>query len=546
MGVINKEPPDGEQMDPKIKAKYEKLKRIRTATDLSVKPSKHLKDTYIGFDGAEHPLKFRDYQVKGVLHLASMARFLLGDDTGLGKTLQSIGALCYIWDKVPDQKVIVLTNKSAVQQWSDEFDKFTTGIEVLVVKGTPAKRRKVYDRYETKLGSCVLVMGYRTAVQDFSRLQMWEDYVVIFDEATAFKNSSTQVHQVCRHLSAKAKRVWALTATLIKNNLVEGYGIYKVIIPNLFTTKNRFMVEYCIIKMQQIPRSKRQIPIIVGYRKRDIEAFKEKIDPYFLGRPKFEVAEELPSLTMREIHLEMTKAQEAKYAEALSGVLEVGEGDETEEKETTKLTALIYCQQIVDDLGLIDCTGTSPKAEALIDLLGGGDLEGEKVIVFSRFKKMVNLLEIALKKAKIGCVRITGDENVNQRRDAAKSFQDSESDVKVVFITMAGAEAINLQAAKAVVFYDSPWSAGDYLQILGRMIRIGSGHDRVYAVHLVMENTVDNRVMETLQRKMVLIESVIGKRLKGSVEDREDIMVGEGDINQLFKLLRKDAKDRRG
>ena len=108
-------------------------------------------------------------------------------------------------------------------------------------------------------------------------------------------------------------------------------------------------------------------------------------------------------------------------------------------------------------------------------------------------------------------------------------------------ITTAAAEAINLQAAKALVFYDTPWSAGDYLQILGRMIRIGSTHDRCYAIHLVCEKTIDERVVKVLSKKMGLVESVLGKRIKG--EGDTGVMVDAvNDLSDLFEGLLQDAR----
>ena len=524
---------------------YEKLKALRTRTDLKLRPCKYLKQTFTGFDGQEKPLSLRYYQVQGVLHLMAVKRFLLGDDTGLGKTLQSIAALCYLWEKNPDQKAIVLTNKSAVPQWAAEFDKFTAGVNVITCKGTPAKRRKARDLYEASTGPTVIVMGYRSAVGDIKDIQNWEGHVVIFDEATAFKNVKTQCHQVCRHIANQAERVWALTATLIKNNLTEGWGIYQVVYPGLFPTSlNGFMNHYCVTRMQRLAGGRRMVPVIVGYRREQVEQFKEKIDPMFLGRPKMEVAKELPPLTTRRLTAPMSNAQEEKYAEALSGLLEVldKQTGEYEEKEVTKLTAIAYCQQIVNHPELIGAAGGSTKLDVLIELIKEGDLVGEKVIVFSRFRAMVDIIMRELAKHKIKAVRITGSENEDQRKAAQDVFQDLNSDTQVICITTAATEAVNLQSAKAIVFYDTPWSGGDYLQALGRMIRIGSVHDACYAFHITSPDTVDDRVMEVLKRKMKLIESIIGKRIKG--EDDDDMVAANNDISDLFDALRADARGR--
>lgn len=117
---------------------------------------------------------------------------------------------------------------------------------------------------------------------------------------------------------------------------------------------------------------------------------------------------------------------------------------------------------------------------------------------------------------------------------------------------MAGSDAINLQQAGVMLFYDMPWSAGDYLQILGRMIRIGSPHQRVYAMHMLAEGqfgdeTIDHHVMETLNTKMGYIEEALGKRLITSneqeLDDSDDIVrVDENPVNDLFERLKKDAQ----
>ena len=538
-------------MDEQTKSTYERLKQIRVRTDLKVKPSKYLKTTFTGFDGVERPLTLRDYQIKGVLHLASMPRFLLGDDCGLGKTLQSISALAYLWAADPNLKAIVLTNKSAIDQWRDEFVKFTTGIQTVTVSGTKAAREAAYQQFQAMTGPCVLIMGYRSAVGDFSTTQHWQGYALITDEATAYKSPTTQCHKVILWMSKKASRVWALTATMIKNNLMEGYGIYSVLVPGLFpAAKNKFMIEYCVIKMQSIGKGL-MVPIIVGYRKDDITKFREMIDPYFIGRAKHEVSNELPTLTLRDIKVAITPKQLAKYGEATDGLLDLIKEGEEEQRETTKLTALIYCQQIVNDLGLIGYPDEeSPKLDALVELLEE-DLEGEKVVVFTRFRKMVDIAIPYLKGKGIQCVRITGTEEGEERRTAAKTFQDPNSKVRVCFITAAGAEAINLQAAKAIIFFDSPWSAGEYLQALGRIIRIGSLHDKVYAIHLITQGTIDGYVAQVLKRKMQLIEAVLGKRLKGEGDgstpnDGQEVIQNTNEVNELFDTMVKDVQGKKG
>ena len=218
----------------------------------------------------------------------------------------------------------------------------------------------------------------------------------------------------------------------------------------------------------------------------------------------------------------------------------MGDGDE---RETTPLTALIYCQEIVNHPALIEYPDyKSEKLDALIDMVTeGGDFHDEKVIVFSRFRTMVDTAIPHLEKVGVKCVRVTGNEDSDQRKAAMEAFQNPDDPTRVIWITMAGGDAINLQAAKALIFYDTPWSAGDYLQILGRMIRIGSDHDSVYAVHLVCRDTIDERVQEVSRKKMRLIEQVLGERVRG--HKGEDVVFNAGsEIRDVFDAMVQDAR----
>ncbi len=519
---------------------HEKLKIVRVKEDIVLPPAPNLRDTIAKRDGTEIPLDLRMYQRQMVVHLLAMNRFIVGDDTGLGKTVETIAALCMIWRKDPEAKAVVLTKKSSVPQWADEFKRFTQGANIILCVGDPKQRLALQKQWEESTGPTVLIQGYSSACNDFKTLQHWEDYILICDEATVFKNPSTRVHKICKFFSAKAQRCWGLTATLIKNNLMEGYGVYRVVVPDLFrVTPNTFMNNYCMVQMQNIGRN-RKVPVIVGYRDADIERFREEIDPFYLGRPKHAVAKDLPVLVTRDVTVGLTKFQHEKYQEALSGLLEHGDG---EDREVSHLTALIYCQEIVNHPALIEFPDyESEKLNALIDLVtNDGDLDGEKVIVFTRFRAMVDFAVPVLEKLKVKCARVTGDENEQQRRAAMNAFQDPNNPVKVIFITMAGGDAINLQAAKALVFYDTPWSAGDYLQILGRMIRIGSDHDRVYAIHLICRDTIDEKVQAVYQRKRKLLEKVLGERIKG--EKGEDVIYAAGSpTKDLFDAMVADAR----
>ena len=141
-------------------------------------------------------------------------------------------------------------------------------------------------------------------------------------------------------------------------------------------------------------------------------------------------------------------------------------------------------------------------------------------------------------------LRITGSENDRQRETAKTAFLNPDDPTRVICITTAGSEAINLQAANLLICLDTPWSAGDFLQLLGRMIRIGSEHTVCHVIHLVARSdlfskTVDHRVLQVLGKKMHLIEAALGRRFKG---DCTPMVLQDGDtIQELFASLREDA-----
>jgi SNF2 family DNA or RNA helicase len=539
-----------------------------------------LRAEIVGQTGKVEPFRLRYYQVQAVLHLLMMKRMVLGDATGIGKTVEVIAFLCYLWEKEKYQeKCIVVCPKSVRRQWADEISRFTTGIKAFVADGSLAQRKAAYEAWAAQpMGpaheKAVLILNYHALLKDWREGMVipliedgpkkgqpdpkkpiipglldritasQKDTIIVFDEATAFKNTGTKRWEVCNELSLRSDRVYGLTATLLKNNLMEGFAIYKVIYARLFATKTKFMEDFCVTQLQPV-KGGRKIPFVVGYR--NLDHFRLRIDPFFLGRPKHEVSDELPKLTTKEIVCELSPAEDALYAKALSGILELGDGTIKDYEENVAFVALTYCQQVVNsptmlryedgasvDIGIMDepveVETLSSKEEALLELLTEGDLQGEKVIVYTRYASHVPRLQKVLAQYDIKSVAITGDikdtESNPRRRQAQQAFQ-TDPNTPVIIITNAGGEGINLQAAAAMVFLDAPWSWGDYVQLLGRPIRIGSPHQNVYAIHIVAERpakkakdrqTIDHHTLELLRKKKDLIDSVLGEAAVGALD----------------------------
>jgi len=272
-------------------------------------------------------------------------------------TLQMITSYAYRLMVEPKLKLLVVTPKSAMQQWKEEFETFCEGISVHVLtneygevryKDPKTGKMKSTEEYgtieELKAAGhkCRIISGfearkaqYKTVKADVLVVNYYavkEDYVflienrgpryqVCFDEAQEFKNGKTKTWFGANEISDKATYCYGMSATIIKNKLEEAYFIYRVIAPGIFPGKTAFLNEYAVRKKMSLWRKgkKRFFNKVVGYK--NLGKFKEIIDPFFLSRKTREVADELPRLISRKLILEMSEEQTQLYRKALSGEL---------------------------------------------------------------------------------------------------------------------------------------------------------------------------------------------------------------------------------
>jgi SNF2 family DNA or RNA helicase len=498
------------------KETYDLLKRVRASKTVSRQPTPRLRTA---MPGSEAEIRLRYYQVQGVFHLITLKRLVLGDDTGIGKTLQSIAAMCYISQMEPGSKFLVVCPKSACRQWVDEIEKFSTGWNVSLMLGDSEERTRALNAWGKNEGG-ILITNYALLVRDREAIKAQlpkSGLVVFYDECAVFRNGKGKTYETGSEISLIANRCYGLTATPLTSELLNGFYIYKVIVPGLFKTKTEFISSYCQTKLKTFGFLK--IREIVGYK--NLDQFRARIDPVFLGRSKYDVASELPRLVTKKIVFDLSLKEELAYAQALGGVVEMAGGKTIE--YTAAIAALSYCQQIVD--GLMD-EAVSSKEQEFLDLMTG-ELDRARVIVYTRSVAVVKRLSALLAKSEIRSVSITGEVSEQGRQESQKKFLDTDSPERVILITDAAATALNLQSAGALIFYDSPWTWGNYVQIVGRPIRIGSVHEVVVVYHLVAERphktkkdrlTIDGHTLDILSREKRVIEAVLGERAQGALE----------------------------
>ena len=401
------------------------------------------------------------------------------------------------------------------------------------------------------------VQGIADYIKDLKRDHPQAKFMLVMDEMHKLKNHKSQFHEKTRLISLECQRIVGMTATPVKNRLMEFWSLLRIIKPDLFPKITHFQNEYCVMKMQPIGGG-RSVPVVVGYR--SLDKFVSSIELFYLSRKKYDVAKELPALISQEIECELYDVQEELYDMA-----ETGAADRMDDPDATggdMLAALTMVQQAVDSPCLIadeegkPFEGPSSKIDALLELLED-EAAGRKIIVFSKFEKMISLIELALKESKYvdgegrprkgyRYVRITGKENDPKLRNRNKDlFQDPNSGIDIVLITTAGSESINLHAAEHLAFIDMPWSWGDYIQLTGRMIRIGSAHTTVVAHHFLGKRrdgtkTVDHHILQALRSKKKLADKVAGESIKGGLQ------FVSGDVAQdVMALIRQSQVGKR-
>lgn len=530
---------------------YKKLLEIRKREDLKVQSNPYLKEEY----------QLRYYQIIGMLHMFMVKRFILGDDTGIGKTLQTIATFANIKKKDPDYKLMIICPSSVMYQWRSEIDKFCNNLTTYIVEskdikyvdGVKLKSKNYITGYNArkfqfeefkKEDRDVVIFNYNTLSTDYSLIKdivTNNKVMVVFDECTAFKNTKTNTHENARQLSKIADRVYGLSATIIKNDLVESYAIFRVIMPYVFGTLTEFKKNYCILEKKQLWKGKgkrgKVVSTIVGYK--NLEFFKKVIDPYYLGRKKSHVAKDLPEIISKSISFDMDKQQERIYQDALNGLLnyeeynsvplqeflksnnkeikDEGGGFNEENKKIDKLTALMYCQQIVNSPYTLGIDAPSAKESELLRIVED-EIPNDKVVIYSRFKKMVNRLEDILKSnLGVNVLKITGDIDNATREEYKNKFNNSD-DHNIMLINSAAKEGINLQSSGYLIFYDLPFSYGDFLQIIGRIHRIGSEHSNIFLMYLLGRGTVDEKTYEILYNKKDLFDKVLGDSAVGAID----------------------------
>ena len=442
----------------------------------------------------------RPYQQKGFEWLKLLSEInagaCLADDMGLGKTLQTI---CFITDRLEQLKegvVLIVCPSSLIYNWQQEVAKFAPHLRTYVHHG---QSRDISNINAASMDICIT--SYGTMRSDIEQLSAIAFDVAVVDESHNIKNPSAQSTRAIYQLQVR-NRI-ALSGTPVMNNTFDLYSQLEFLLPGMFGTKEFFKREYA----DAIDRDRNEEKI----------ALLQKLTaPFILRRTKEQVAKDLPEKTESILWCNMGMAQKELY----EGIKESIKSNlflniKTEGLGKSKLAVLqgiMKLKQVCSSPLLLpgeeQTTDHSVKTAMLLDELA--NLGSHKVLVFSQFTKMLNLLAETFTKKGISFYQLDGSTPPKQRAAMVANFQEPGNTTHVFLISlMAGNTGLTLTAADYVFLFDPWWNNAVQQQAIDRTHRIGQTKN-VFAYKMICKDTIEEKIIQLQQRKKELSDNLIG------------------------------------
>lgn len=449
----------------------------------------------------------RDYQIEGFEFLKTLANYgfggILADEMGLGKTVQTISFLL----SEKNKQSIVITPTALIYNWKSEFEKFAPDLKVGIVYSSKEKRLKTLKQYKDYDVILTTYGTYKNDMEDYKNLKF--DYLII-DEAQNIKNPDSAITHTIKKIDAKSK--FALTGTPIENNLLELWSIFDFVMPGYLYSKLRFE------------------KIFVNDDK-NLELLKKMIKPFILRRRKKDVIDELPDKIEQKFYVELDKEHKKVYNTFLNmlkrQIVETNSDNVTLFSYLTKLRMLSISPELV----VKNYKGKNSKLEMLIKIIKSS--KDRKILVFSQFTQVLELIATRLEKENIGFNYLDGKTNARKRLELVDDFNINKSKKVFLISLKAGGTGLNLTSASMVVHFDPWFNPAVEDQASDRAHRIGQ-KDIVDVVKLISKDTVEEKVEAIKEYKKELADEIINLNLK---ENESIKKLSRNEIIDLFEIM---------
>ncbi len=461
------------------------------------------------------------YQREGMLHLAFNGRALLADEMGLGKTIQAIAACALLHRLGQARRVLVITPASLKTEWEEQIQRFTP-LPYQIVFGGKHARLRAYDDAPT-----FTLVNYEQMLADAldvnARLR---PDIVVLDEAQRIKNWASKTAQAVKRL--RSRYAFVLTGTPIENRLDELYSIVSFLDPQIFGPLFRFNREFYRLDDRGRPEAYLQL-----------QQVHDRIRPILLRRRKADVETELPSRTDRNLFIKLSPVQRDEYVaheRLVAGLVQIAKRRPLTPQQQQKLLKELGVMRMLCDTPFIlnHEDRTCPKLDELDrifdEVLSAPDV---KVIVFSEWEGMLELVRDLCRDRGLGFAWHTGSVPQLKRRAEIRAFKD-DPDCRIFLSTDSGGVGLNLQHASVVINCDLPWNPAKLEQ---RIARAWRKHQKniVTVVNLIAEDTIEQRMLGTLAAKQSLAEGVLD--LKGDLDEVPLRPGGQSFLQRLEQTL---------
>lgn len=444
-----------------------------------------------------------DYQKDGVRKILEEGRILLADEMGLGKTIQAIAATEIFNKHFNVNKVLIICPTSLKYQWKREIEKFSGRLST-IVEGQIHKRKDLY-----RSPSFYKIISYGVCRNDLELINAFQPDLVIIDEAQRIKNWKTQTAQSVKKIQSEFAIV--LTGTPLENKIDELHSIVEYIDRYKLGPLFRFLHHHQI----QDENGK-----LKGYQ--NLREINKTLSDILLRRTKKEILDQLPGRIDKNFFVELTKEQETDHNSYYDNVCQLvnkwlRQGMLTE-KDRENLLLNLNCMRMVCDSTYIlnQNTNHGNKISELHELLSELLQDKEnKIVIFSQWKRMFELVIKELEKLNIQFVYLNGDISAEQRKQIIDAFQEKQ-EIKVFLSTDAGGVGVNLQKANVLINLDLPWNPAVLEQRIGRIYRLGQ-KKHVSIFNFIAKKSIEHRILYLLDFKKSVFEGVIEEEGQDSV-----------------------------
>ena len=433
-------------------------------------------------------LPLYSYQKEGVLFLLNNERALLASDPGTGKSIQALVAL----QEAGCKKILWITLKSLCATAEKEILKWYPEKKIVVIsnakKGVSNRLIQYQGDYE------FYILNYEKVRTDIEILRHFEWDAVVCDESIKISNHQAQVTKAVALL--KAKRIILMSGSPMSNTPSDYYAQMNTLAPGLLGTWYQFINRYCSLDY---------FGHVESYK--NLDHLKQVMSPYIIRHAKRDVLKELPERVVEDIVFELSKNERKIYDAVKKEILASISHMELSKVDwgtlNLVLTKLLRLQEICNSLLLVGETNESSKMSVLFEIL---ETLPSNLLIFSRFSRMVDILESSLKEKRYKVLKLKGDMSTQARQRVVNEFNELENGF--LCGTDAMAYGLNLQSASCMINFDLPFSIAKNEQRIGRIERIGQG-EKMLIINLLAKNTVDEWTKSVLESKQKVAKEML-------------------------------------